>query len=62
MTEVSTPAPRPAYENPQYNHAGYDLDQTDVALPVVEPASSAGLHDTGSPVLHDTASSVYQLS
>jgi uncharacterized alkaline shock family protein YloU len=40
MTEVSTPAPRPAYENPQYNHSGYDMDQTDVALPTVEPASS----------------------
>src|SRR5690349_3129304 len=56
MTEVSTPAPRPAYENPQYNHVGYDLDQTDVALPAVEPASSSALTDSGSPLFHDTAS------
>jgi uncharacterized alkaline shock family protein YloU len=47
MTEVSTPAPRPAYENPVYNHTGYDMDQTDVALPVVEPASSDSTLDNG---------------
>jgi uncharacterized alkaline shock family protein YloU len=51
MTEVSSgvPAPRPAYENPEYNRPAYDMDQTDVALqavPVddplghVEPAES----------------------
>src|SRR6185312_9816983 len=51
MTEVSTPAPRPAYENPQYNHTGYDMDQTDVALPMVEPASASfTLHDAGEKV------------
>jgi uncharacterized alkaline shock family protein YloU len=55
MTEVSTPAPRPAYENPQYNHLGYDLDQTDVALPAVEPASSSALTDSG---LHDAGEKV----
>jgi uncharacterized alkaline shock family protein YloU len=47
MTEVSTPAPRPAYENPVYNHTGYDMDQTDVALPMVEPASSNSTLDNG---------------
>jgi uncharacterized alkaline shock family protein YloU len=52
MTEVSTPAPRPAYENPQYNHTGYDMDQTDVALPTVEPAASSSFtfHDAGEKV------------
>src|SRR5690348_1281121 len=55
MTEVSTPAPRPAYENPQYNHSGYDMDQTDVALPTtVEPASSTRPENGGA--LHDTLS------
>jgi uncharacterized alkaline shock family protein YloU len=55
MTEVSTPAPRPAYENPHYNHSGYDLDQTDVALPAVEPASSSALTDS---VRHDAGEKV----
>src|SRR6185437_3079726 len=52
MTEVSTPAPRPAYENPQYNHTGYDMDQTDVALPTVEPAASSSFtfYDAGEKV------------
>jgi uncharacterized alkaline shock family protein YloU len=54
MTEVSTPAPRPAYENPQYNHTGYDMDQTDVALPTVEPASTSTLPDTFGDKLSDT--------
>jgi uncharacterized alkaline shock family protein YloU len=54
MTEVSSgvPAPRPAYENPEYNRPAYDMDQTDVALqavPVddplgaVEPAASSSV-------------------